>query len=91
MEAMSRRRRRWSIEQSKRVALGRLDSIDITCIPTGEDHTRHGYGQGRSMTRLASLGYALQRLLQRGMVLNLKHTYPSPALGRFTPRTDKAS
>ena len=59
MEAMSRRRRRWSIEQSKRVALDRLDSIDITCIPTGEDHTRHGYGQGRSITRPASLGYAL--------------------------------
>ena len=52
--ATSRRRRRWSIEQSKRVALDRLDSIDITCIPTGEDHTRHGYGQGHSID-LASI------------------------------------
>jgi hypothetical protein len=84
--AMSRRRRRWSIEQSKRVALDRLDTIDITCIPTGEDHTRHGYGQGQGqcMTWLASLGYALQRLLQRGMVLNLKHTYIPLACPRAT-------
>lgn len=84
MEAMSQRRRTWSIEQPKRVALDRPDSIDITCIPTGEDHTRHGYGQGQPKAWLASLGYALQRLLQRGMVLNLKHTYPLPALGRLT-------
>jgi hypothetical protein len=42
---MSRRQRRWSIEQSKRAALDRLDSIDITGIPTGEDHTMHGHGQ----------------------------------------------